>query len=428
MITSRPVRAIVSALVILGLMPAATLPAYAFTGGVTTVYRSPTPDTIERARTFAAKTPELDQTYQRTMRSAASKVAVASALRRALRGFVEKLPLIGAIAILASDLYGIWRKNADGSNDLVGQPVACGTQCKEYSVNGSPWNPTPAGACTAWLATISDPGYSYGFVSSTEVRCTYKYTDNKLGTGAQDGATVISRISSPNTPQPPYAISDAELETALKADKPFIPILRQMDDLGQPVDFPSPEVEDIPQSIVINPTTKTRPDGSKAITQVRLDPYRDEPDGPIYWRKREFVTEVSKPAPDGTTTSTTSTTTTDTGQSSTPEKSPEAPATDTALPAQPKLYKQKYPDGITGVWQASRDVMANSSLFTIAKTLMPTVGLSGSCPTMPVNLNFSQWANFGTKDVAPPCQVWDWGRAICIVSACLLARRLIFGG
>lgn len=424
---NRPTKVIVAAFVIAGLLPSTFIPAHAFSGGVTTVYRSPTPDTIERARTFTAKTPELDQTYQRTMRAAASKVAVASALRRALRGFVEKLPVIGAIAILATDLYGIWRKNADGTNDLVTEPVACGTSCKEYAVNGGPWNLTPTSACTAWLRSIVDPNYTYTFISTTELRCLYKYTDNKLGTGSSDYANVSQRSATGTTTAPPAVIGDAELEEALKADKPFIPILKQMDDLGQPIPFGTREIEDMPQRIPLNPTTVTHPDGSKTIEKVALEPYR-APDDAIQWKKSVETIQVSKPDANGNTTSTTTTTTTDKGESSTPEKPPEAPATDTDLPAQPKLYKQKYPSGITGVWQTQRDAMANSPLFTIAKTLMPAVGLGGSCPTMPVNLNFSQWANFGTRDVAPPCQVWDWGRAICIVSACLLARRLIFGG
>lgn len=123
----------------------------------------------------------------------------------------------------------------------------------------------------------------------------------------------------------------------------------------------------------------------------------------------------------GDVTNTTSTTT-DTNPT------PEDAATDTALPALPKLYTPKYPGGMAAVWQTQRDALSSSPLFTIAKQLMPSVSAGGNCPTMPVNLSFSTWANFGVKDVAPPCYVWDWGRAICIISACLLARRLIFGG
>lgn len=139
-------------------------------------------------------------------------------------------------------------------------------------------------------------------------------------------------------------------------------------------------------------------------------------------------TSVTTNVFNNTTNTAVSNTTTTANKPETP-LAPADPAADTALPGQPKLYTKKYPDGITGVWRTQKDLMANSPLFTLSRQLMPSsVGSSGSCPSMPVNLNFAQWANFGVKDVAPPCQVWDWGRAICIVSACLLARRLIFGG
>lgn len=448
---NRSMRATVSALVIVGLLPSTFIPAHAFTGGITTVYSTPAPDRVERARTFAAKTPELDQTYQRTMRAAASKVAVASALRRALRGFVEKLPVIGAIAVLASDLYGIWVKRDDNTNDLqIPSSEACSVApCFEYRVSlySSPgsWSASPSSAFNSSKATLpsglcgSNCSWQMNIRQCTASRCDFNFVSQQRNpndgtvetTTTPDSVSVSARpvgVTEADPNGPKRSVTDAELEDLLKADKPFIPILKQMDDLGKPVEFPNPEVEDMPKPIVIQPTTVVKPDGSKTITQTTLEPYRDPADESIKWKRKDAVTEISKPDANGNTTTKTETTTTDKGESSTPEKAPEAPATDSRLPEQPKLYKQRYPQGITGVWQTQRDALANSPLFTIAKSLMPAVGLGGSCPTMPVNLNFSNWANFGVKDVAPPCQVWDWGKAICIVSACLLARRLIFGG
>lgn len=454
MTPNRPIKVIVVALVIAGLLPSTFLPAHAFSGGVTTVYSTPTPDRIERARTFAAKTPELDQTYQRTMRAAASKVAVAAAVRRSLRSFVEKIPLIGALAILAIDLHGIWVKVGDKTNQLMIPPAVCTIEpCKQFQFHGhlppyADWSTSPEGATKATIAAYpSENGrFSYRFDKCTRDTyaffCQYIQRERHLINEGYSNQTemyteftfadwAIERTVDSVSQQPnasARALSDAELEDALKADKPFIPILKQMDDLGSPVPFPEPEVEDMPQPIAISPTTVTNPDGSKTITQTTLEPYRDPLDESIKWRKKEVVTEISKPDANGDTTTTTKTTTTDKGESTPAEKPPETPARDTDLPPQPKLYKRKYPQGITGVFQEQRDLMANSPLFTLAKSLMPTVGMNGACPSMPVNLNFSHWANFGTKDLAPPCHVWDWGRAICIVSACLLARRLIFGG
>ena len=58
---------------------------------------------------------------------------------------------------------------------------------------------------------------------------------------------------------------------------------------------------------------------------------------------------------------------------------------------------------------------------------MPSVGLTGTCPVLMVNLDVG-FQNFGTHDFAPPCWIWDFGRVVVIVSALLLARALIFGG
>lgn len=126
-----------------------------------------------------------------------------------------------------------------------------------------------------------------------------------------------------------------------------------------------------------------------------------------------------------TTTPASSTTATTTGDKVEPKDSP---AQDTALGAVPKLYTPKYPLGLVGVWADKKDALKATSLGSLAPKLMPTVADGGSCPTMPVNLTFSHWADFGTHDVAPPCYVWDWGKVIILISALLLARGLIFGG
>lgn len=420
----------VVALVIAGVIPALSIPANAFSGGVTTVYTSPTATTVSRARTFTATTPELNQTYQRTMRTAQTAAAVATASRGVIRGLLGTAMTIGTLAILASDVYGIWTKKADGTNELMGKPLNCdATSCYEYSVSEFEFRgPTAMSACVDFARVVNTRGGNYFFeaVRTDDRFCYYKYTDKNAPYSVTTSEKYILKFAIPlNNTLQPYA--DADVESVLLKNDRLLPILKTLDDLDKSISFPAPEVEDMPQPIPINPVTVTRPDGSKTITQTTLEPYRAT-NNDVQWRKNETVTEVSKPAADGTTTSTTGTTATETGKSSVPEKPSEAPATDTPLPGPPKLYTRKYPDGLTGVWAAQRALMVATPLFTLAKGLMPSVAMSGSCPTMPINLTFSNWANFGTKDVAPPCEVWDWGKAITIVSALLLARSLIFGG
>lgn len=122
------------------------------------------------------------------------------------------------------------------------------------------------------------------------------------------------------------------------------------------------------------------------------------------------------------------TTTTTNNSSPRSEPAPLGNASDTPLGDVPKLYKQQYPRGLEGVWDTQKAALTSTPLATLANRLMPSVGSGGSCPVMMVNLTFASWANYGTHDVAPPCFIWDFCRAIILISALLLCRRLIFGG
>lgn len=126
-----------------------------------------------------------------------------------------------------------------------------------------------------------------------------------------------------------------------------------------------------------------------------------------------------------TTTTTNPDGTTDTKTDSEPEE--EGAATDTPLGALPKLYERKYPDGLNGVWQQKKAALTSSPLLSLVSGLMPSIGFTGTCPVLMVNLDVG-FQNFGSHDFAPPCWVWDFGKVVVIVSALLLARALIFGG
>lgn len=382
-------------------------PSFAYSG--TVIYSPTSGDMITRARTTPALTPELNQTYQRTMRTAMTRAAAVKAAVGLVRG-LQVISTIGVLVTLASDVHGIWTKQTDGSNGFA--------------------VPKTTNSCTPDDSACSMPQYPYrtytlGPYQTT--RCAYRSYDD---TNPPQPPTFTGYwcLGTPaSTTLPSSAVSDAELGDLLKADNPLIPLLKQFDDAGTPVVFDQPEVEDMPQPIRVSPTTTTHTDGSKTVQSTTLEPYR-APDNSIQWRNKTDVTEISKPDANGQTTAATTSTTVEKPGTSTEVKPPEPPPTDTPLPGQPKLYTRKFPNGLTGVWAAQRDLMTGTPLFNLAKGLMPTVAMSGSCPKMPINLTFSSWASFGTKDVAPPCQVWDWGKAIVIVSALLLARSLIFGG
>jgi len=98
------------------------------------------------------------------------------------------------------------------------------------------------------------------------------------------------------------------------------------------------------------------------------------------------------------------------------------------MPPIPKLYERKYPNGMEGIWDDYGAQIKQTSLFSLAGKLMPSISDGGVCPTWPLNLDLADWAAYGTHDVAPPCWIWDVAKAILIFSALLLARALIFGG
>lgn len=102
--------------------------------------------------------------------------------------------------------------------------------------------------------------------------------------------------------------------------------------------------------------------------------------------------------------------------------------TDTPLGDIPELYTKKYPEGISGVLNSKFAELKATPLFNLPSLLMPSLPTSGSCPSWQVDLSFSVWADMGTHTVQAPCMVWDFGKVVIIISALLLARRLIFGG
>lgn len=168
-------------------------------------------------------------------------------------------------------------------------------------------------------------------------------------------------------------------------------------------------------------TTTQHPDGSTTERQTKTPMTYD---GPKITAGTPTTTTTNRD-PQGNPTGTT-TETTEPGTEG--ESQEEGTPTDTPMPPVPDFYTPKFPDGIVGVWNARKAELMAAPLVQLKDTLLPTVGSSGSCPTMPINMDFASYANFGTHDVAPPCWVWDFGKVVVILSAMFLARALIFGG
>lgn len=93
-----------------------------------------------------------------------------------------------------------------------------------------------------------------------------------------------------------------------------------------------------------------------------------------------------------------------------------------------KLYEPKYPQGPVEVWKQSSAGIKNSGLGSLAMALMPKIGDGGSPPSWIVDFNFAPLGDLGTHDISPPGWLWDVLKAITILTALIVARRLVFGG
>lgn len=303
-----------AAVVVFGTLGAVQVNAYS--GGVTT-YNKPTPTNVERVnKSTAAAGPERDATYQRTMRTAQT----AAAASKLLRGLIRGVALVGTFSTLfefAKDLSGIWVTKPDGQNALiVPDPTFCTVApCYEYIVNTQPWFKTGPAAAAYWINQSNTEGAPYKDVytllSADNTKLTYSWYRDGSVIVASTEKSYTTRLVPPETgAKPTIQVSDAELEDYLAKSPRLVEILDEVDKRGSPVPFPD-EVEDMPQPIVLSPTIKVNPDGSKEIEQTTLTPYRG-PDGKtINWGRKLTSTQESPPDSAGNTIKKTTTTTSD---------------------------------------------------------------------------------------------------------------------
>lgn len=169
-------------------------------------------------------------------------------------------------------------------------------------------------------------------------------------------------------------------------------------------------------------STNTNPDGSKTVsTTTNTHNYNYSPTNVTVTTTTTTVNNHYDAAgnPTGTDTDT---------STEAPTEEETAPPTDPEMPAIPKLYDRKYPDGIEGAWNTRSVAFKQTPMFTFLASLAPSGMNSGACPAgwvLPSGdlLGIQQG---GTLEV--PCYVWGFIKIVMMIGALLLARRLIFGG
>ena len=267
---------------------------------------------------------------------------------------------------------------------------------------------------------VNPDGYGFVQLSSRQSGCPaghYVWADGSCHADPQAEDVTYKPIS--------QDAAQSKLEEAIKAisnSQKVIEAVRDMLNKGGTVEVDSPTITG-PETGQPTTTTGTQqvttrnPDGSTSTSTVNIT--------------NTTVNHYTYNGAQVTARSVSTTTKTD-GQGNTTEETtgsdPEEAPTDTPMPPIPKLYERKYPNGMEGIWDDYGAQIKQTSLFSLAGKLMPSISDGGVCPTWPLNLDLADWAAYGTHDVAPPCWIWDVAKAILIFSALLLARALIFGG
>lgn len=111
------------------------------------------------------------------------------------------------------------------------------------------------------------------------------------------------------------------------------------------------------------------------------------------------------------------------------DEAPEENATDTPLTGIPELYKQKYPDGLSGVFNDFKSKINTTSFVQLIGALTPNISGAGSCPSWTIDLTWTPGGSMGRHNIGQDfCWIWPILKIIVMVTALFTVRRLIFGG
>lgn len=357
---------------------------------------------------------------------------VAKAAGRAAVNIGTKLAVVVGVGLtlydLAKEIGHILSREPDGSLKVTKpDPNVCSVSpCYQFALGGFPWRSSRLTACQDWKyggttyeyrnirvgATTGDQGYGHCLGDVHGISNGVYYTTNQTSIY---GSTVA--------PSPaaylPSSMQELQDAIAAKSGWPSGSAVRRL--LAE--DYPAPADRVKPISTTVSgPATSAgtssqsaKPNGN---TETKTVTHNHTYNGNTVTTTTSTVINNYNPTTNVTETETTT---------ETPAPEPDDNVTDAPLPALPKLYEPKYPDGLVGVWAQKKAQLLATPLASVLPQLMPSVADGGSCPSWMLNLSLGHW-DYGSHDVAPPCYIWDWCKFFIIAGALLLARALIFGG
>lgn len=172
-------------------------------------------------------------------------------------------------------------------------------------------------------------------------------------------------------------------------------------------------------------TSTSNPDGTTSTTtQNTTTNYTFNYGSNYFDTSTTTTTTTSKDGlPVSTETQQDTTTPTDTPE---PEPEPDYSFSDSPMPDVPSFYTQKYPDGLSGVWNDAKSGFEQSDFMTFLHSFVPS--FSGTCPTWSMSFSIGRMVSLGSHEFANLCYVFDFIKVIMLLGAVFLSRALIFGG
>lgn len=264
---------------------------------------------------------------------------------------------------------------------------------------------------TASFGSTASYRYYGAVVSGNSASCEFVYN---LTSGAHSPFSSAQFFPSGGSVAVP--IDPAEAENAIAVGLQTYPdpasIARAIQSLPNPVANPDPQTLTGPASVAspVSQSISTSPSGVQSITNNQTT-YNI-----AYAGNTATVSAVNTSTlPDGTVK-------TDPG-----DPDPTPPVVDTPDPDIPELYERKYPDGFAGVWTTRSAEMKATPLFSLSSVFTPSIG-GGSCPSWSFSANIGPSMNYGSGSISPPCWIFPFIKAILLITALVISRRIVFGG
>lgn len=374
------------------------------------------------------------------------------------------LPGVGAIALEALIDYGLRNvKVGDDGSLTAGKPSDAyfpqsdgyiwkidGTNREYYGPEAGCVSNTPAGFVFSQLMFINQNYYTCRFkqISNGVLNDSFGMVRVRPSPNCTAGSFVDNGVCTPDKPL--ASMTEQEVEDWIasrdgwpsSASVALAGMLQYPDTRRIIQDYPSNGVEiNGPASVKGKSTTSTESvqllPGTNTVAPPGTPPAQTQPGTktttttathPITYSGSTVSHSTVNNTTTNITNNVTNVTTTETKTEEIEDDKDDQMPADTALGDLPKLYEQKYPDGLAGVWNQRSQEFKSSGLFSLAEQLMPTSLNGGTCPSFNLDLSIGPWADYGTHEVPMPCWIWDTCKYILLLIAAVSARRIVFGG